>query len=243
MSRNKPGPLIVGKRDAVDFGHLIDDYRAGKFTPRIEEEFTRRTAKTIECDTLMLLENLRANKVAYAEKLAIDTDSYIIDIVVLGWPEASVEAVEVRVGVAPSNPRGGGTKTYNIPLGATAEEFQKITGVTGEVSLGAQTITNNEGREVLLVPSRWRIKWNSKNDAEPILAGNSGQRYMVRVEETLLYGTGKLVKVIQTLPTGWDTPLRAGAICEAVKGRGSYYKVIGAEARFWYGTEISSGAE
>lgn len=192
--------------------------------------------------TVMLLESLNASRVAWAERLKIDVDAYITDVVVLGWPQAAVETVQVKVGTAPSVRAGGNYVTYDIPLNATAEEFKQITGVTGEVSLGARKVQKDDGTQVLLVPSRWRIKWDSKNNAEPIKPGLEGQHYIVRAEETQLHGTGQLVKVIQTLPTGWDTPLRAGAICETVKGRGVYHKVIGAEARFWYGTDISSGA-
>lgn len=241
---SRSGPLFVDERDRRDMERLLSDYRLGRLgRGRAAEEEKRRSDPVIaDSQTVMLLENLRVNKVAYAEKLKIDTTAYILDVVVLGWPEAAVETVQIRVGTAPSNPQGGSTTDYNIPLNATAEEFQEITGVTGEVTLGAQTVNNDEGQEVKLVPSRWRVRWGSKDDAEPIFAGVSGQRYMTRVEETQLVGTGKLVKVIQTLPTGWDTPLRAGAICEAIRADRKYYKVLGAEARFWYGTEITSGA-
>lgn len=231
MSSNKDGPLIVGKQDAVDFGRLIGDYRSGKFNPVIEDDAPRRRARGIRCDTVMLLENLNGSRVAWGEILSLDVESFITDVVVLGWPPAHLESVEIVV---------GGSTVYQVPLNATAQEFAEITGVTGEVSLGSQIVTDDKGDEVLLVPARWRIRWESEDVAEKIDPGQAGQQYIVRTERTLLTGTGNLVQLVQTIPTGWDTPLRAGAICEAVRGNGAYYKVIGAEARFWYGTTITS---
>lgn len=231
MSSNKDGPLIVGKRDAVDFGTLLGDYRAGKFTSRLEDaDPVRRSAKGLQSETVVLLEDLRSTAfIARAEKLSIDVDRYTLDILIVGYPPTSLEEFQLLV--------NGEAKT--VSLNATADEFKEQTGVTGDVTMGAQVISGAES-EFRLSPGRWRVSWNAGEtlrsvpvDADSIVAGEAGTDWFVRVEQTITVGTGNLCEVIQTIPTGWDTPLRAGSICEVIRGRGTYWKVIGAEARLW----------
>lgn len=226
---------------ARDLQKMLREY---KVTNGFRRDLVRKspdkplTYNDFQCYSMMLLENLSAGRVAHAVRLKIDLQSYITDVVVLGWPAPNVETIDLTIGPSSNDPRGD-SRTVTVPLNSTAEQFLQITGVTGEVSLGAKSVIGADGKDQLLAPARWRVRWPSKEDAQSI-SGGHGPTYLVRAEQTLLAGTDKVRQVVQTIPTGWDTPLRAGAICETVKGDNGVFKVIGAEARFWYGTTIIS---
>ena len=228
----KAGPLSVKNHDARDLGTMLEQWRRGRFEPRpVEDEIPRRPPKW-ESETVVLLEDLKASRVAMAEKLVLNVGAYTLDIVLLGFPSTSVEDFGLLVN---GKDRAGNSYSKEVRVGfyATAQEFQEATGVTGEVTLGSHKMTRGPD-EVLLSPSRWRVTWGTKDKAELLTFLDEGTNWFVRIEETMLVGTGGIVETIQTIPTGWDTPLKAGAVCECLKHRGQYYKVIAAEARFWF---------
>lgn len=180
--------------------------------------------------TVVLLEDLRGTAfISRAEKLKVDVSSYTLDVVVIGYTESTRVDFPLIV--------NGVVKL--IRLDATAEEFKAQSGVSGEVTLGAVVVSSGNS-QTRLTPSRWRISWpavqplqTAPRTADTIVPGEGGTNWFTRVEQTLTVGTQQEVEVIQTIPTGWDTPLRAGAVCEVMKADGKYWKVIGAEARLW----------
>lgn len=222
-------PLLVTARQASQLADLLARDQQGRIgrMPLLVPEESRRRSPVLPLHTLMLLEPVHATRVGVCEILRMDLTSYILDVVILGWPTDYAQPFELRVdGVVKS-----------VPMNATAAEFQAATGVTGEVSLGSRTSETVDG-SVLLTPGRWRISWPSEESAEVLTATDMGSDWLVRIEQTLLVGTGNLGNVIQTIPTGFNTPLRAGAICEGVLSQG-YYKLLGAEARFWHSFDTS----
>jgi hypothetical protein len=229
----RSGPLFVDDRDQRDLERLLADYRLGRLgRGRVNDDESRRSSDPVNVitQTVVLLEDLRGTAfISRAENLKVETSRYTLDVLIVGYPPTSMTTFTIRV--------DGVEKT--IQLGATAEEFKSQSGVTGDVTLGTAIVDDN-GTERRLSPCRWRISWSGGEslrtppaDAQIITAGAGGTNWFTRVEQTLTVGTGKRCEVIQTIPTGWDTPLRAGAVCEVVKGKGKYWKVIGAEARLW----------
>lgn len=220
-------PLFVTDREADELRDILDAWRADRFGRRGgEEDLPPISPRGVQTETVMLLEDLREDTIVEAEKLTLDTLSYTLDVLVLGYPPIAMQTFPLLV---------NGVEKL-VPLNATADEFAKVTGVKGSVTLGSRTVSSANGGEKLLSPARWRITWGEKKNAELLIAGDGGNDWFSRVSPTLMIGTSQTCRVIQTIPTGWDTPLKSGAICEVVRGKGEFYKLIGAEARLWSST-------
>lgn len=213
------------ERDAVDLGRMLGEWRQGTFR-RIAGQVVDepRRSRTFRWGYGCLLRPLSRRAVAPAWEMEVDTESYILDVVMLGTPTAFTVTTEIPLVVD--------GRTIQIPANATADEFQQLTGVTGTVSLGATTIVENDA-EVLASPVRWRIAWPSEEEAETVRAGGRGDGWFVEVAQENSVGTGSLIEAIQVIPTGWTTPLRTGCFISGPILDG-YLHVNGAEARYWF---------
>jgi hypothetical protein len=231
----------ISERTARDLEEILSMYRSGRLRRQGQAapKHVDDAEETWHQVTVSLLDDLTRTTVVPAIVLGEKLREYTIDVVILGWPASNgLDATfQLRINSVP----------YTIPLQATAKEFADITKLKGTVRGG--TVTRSGGN--LLVdprptytvyhPMRWWITYSSKKEAPKIEAGApQSDLWFVQVAESLDRPTGRIVNVRCALPTGWTTPLRAGAICETVKRSGGIYRVVGAEARYWYAENTTS---
>lgn len=201
---------------------VADLQRSGQLVPRPLPKAKPQDDPVMAGETVYLLANLTRNTTVPAVVLREAPTRFSYDIALLGWPsDRDGQSFSLYVN----------SELLSFPLDATAEEFQRIAKVPGLVLGG--TITGSDG--TVYKPYRWFVSFDSEDQSVPITVGpRDSQDSFISVERTLDIPTNRLVNVRCAIPTGWTTPLRAGAICETFRRAAGQYRVIGAEARYWY---------
>ena len=163
MSSNKPGPLIVGKQDAVDFGRMIGDFRAGKLNRPLEDDFVGKRSLPQTTKLVAISGILKDDEVGTAIVLQ-PTDSLVYDVNCTGlFVERKNDSGQQTFPLSVSN-GSGAARVVDIPFTATADEFHKACGFDGNVTvwLGAEEFVDDQvgidqGRMARTPMYRWLV--------------------------------------------------------------------------------------
>lgn len=217
------------ERDAIDLGRMLGEWRQGTSRRSAGQVLDEpRRVRAFRWGYALLLRPLRIGFPVPAWELEFDESSYILDIAMYGTQQGFQSPPSFLLlldGIG-----------HRIEPQMTAEEFAAVTGVTGQVTLGATEI-ELDGVTRTVSPVRWRVAWPDQSSAPIVTVGLDNQpgngETWVRVERSNMVGTGSLVDCHQIYPAGWETPLRTGAMVGGPVVN-SVLQVNAAEGRYWF---------
>lgn len=232
-------PGVIADRDTKDFRDLMQAWRRGELTREVLTQPARPT-DTAAPLTVVLLEELPTGGRAKAEVVNYVTGRQVQDVMIVGHP-VSLEPLLDEEGnplpIDPEDPHYAGTVTIivevegepdiesdPIPLVSLAGEVEEILNRIPELKRRNLDVTLGNTEEFLIM--RWRIAMDfppedpAGEDVEawPLFKARVDIAGIVDVivSNCPFVGTGRTVEVVDNIPVGDPTPLRAGAQCGVI---------------------------